>query len=57
MFNNTTTTDNNNDDDKRGGLIIDQNDNGVGVGSDVDEKPNEDNDQIKRALYHGMGGT
>ena len=60
MLNYVTTTYGDDEDYKeRGeGLRIDWNDDDDGgVGSDVDDEPNEDNDLIQRAIYHGMGGT
>ena len=43
---------------KGGRLIIDLNDNnGGGILLYFDNEPNEYNDQIQRAIYHGMGGT
>ena len=38
-------------------MIIDSNHGNDGVVSDVDDKPNEDDDRIQQAIYHGMGGT
>ena len=59
MLNNATTIYNDDKYDKRGGgLILDWNDDDSGgVGSEVDDEPNEDNDRIQRVIYHGMGGT
>ena len=64
MLNDVTTTyndgdgDGDGDGDRRGGLIIDWNDDGNGgVGSDINDELNKDDNHIQRAIDHGMGGT
>ena len=61
MLNDVTTTydnDENDENDERGEVIIDRNnDDDGGVGSDVKDEPNKDDDRIQRVIYHGMGGT
>ena len=58
LFNDVTMTYDDEDDDERGGgVIIDSNHGNDGVVSDLDDKPNEDDDRIQQSIYHGMGGT